>query len=89
MPLRPVPFAELLNLPMDNSAAFCQDSHMTLATIIGTEWALTPLKHTNSSSVAIEFTNLGRDASSIPRINDIIGPYIRGVSHDLPPCSVH
>ncbi len=72
----------MINLPKNSPTAFCQDSHLTFATVIDTAWALTPLKHTISSNLAIESMSLGRDASSIPRISDIIGPFIRGVSHD-------
>ena len=76
MPLRPVAFAELPSISKDSFATFCQDNHLTLATIIDTAWALTLLEHTNSSSLAFGYMVLGRDASSIPRINDVMGPVL-------------
>ncbi len=74
MPLRPVAFTELPDLLKNSFATFCQDNHLTLATIIDTAWALTLLEQTNSSSLAFGYMVLGRDASSIPSINDVMGP---------------
>ena len=74
MPLHPVAFAELPNLPQDIFSAFCHDNHLTIATVIDTAWALTLFKHTKSLSPAFGHINLGRDASNIPKINDMMGP---------------